>query len=168
MLKLHYEYLFAYPLLPSTLSFYSGGNKRRLSIAIAMMGNPLLILMDEPSSGADPIARKLISNVVRKACESDKAIMLSSHRCVSLGGWIQSWHHCCDYRRELLRTKEVKTFSVWWFAYSSIYHLQNFHFPFEIIKILVFKLYNFYQSRFIQSCSLVLLVWKTVKPSVPS
>ncbi|XP_055994781.1 phospholipid-transporting ATPase ABCA3-like [Sorex fumeus] len=58
---------------------YSGGNKRRLSTAVAMTGNPLIILMDEPSTGVDPLARKLICNVVTEARKNDKAIVISSH-----------------------------------------------------------------------------------------
>ncbi len=33
---------------------YSGGNKRKLMIAIAMIGNPPILLLDEPSNGMDP------------------------------------------------------------------------------------------------------------------
>jgi ATP-binding cassette subfamily A (ABC1) protein 3 len=32
----------------------SGGNKRKLSVSIAMIGNPPLIFLDEPSTGVDP------------------------------------------------------------------------------------------------------------------
>jgi ATP-binding cassette subfamily A (ABC1) protein 3 len=32
----------------------SGGNKRKLSVSIAMIGNPSLIFLDEPSTGVDP------------------------------------------------------------------------------------------------------------------
>jgi len=32
----------------------SGGNKRKLSVSMAMIGNPPLILLDEPSTGVDP------------------------------------------------------------------------------------------------------------------
>jgi ATP-binding cassette, subfamily A (ABC1), member 3 len=33
---------------------YSGGNKRKLSVAIAMLGNPSIVFLDEPSTGMDP------------------------------------------------------------------------------------------------------------------
>jgi ABC-type multidrug transport system ATPase subunit len=38
----------------------SGGNKRKLSVAIAVIGRPPLILLDEPSAGMDPEARRLM------------------------------------------------------------------------------------------------------------
>ena len=36
---------------------YSGGNKRKLMVAIAIIGNPPIILLDEPSVGMDPEAK---------------------------------------------------------------------------------------------------------------
>ena len=33
---------------------YSGGNKRKLSVCIALLGNPKILLFDEPSNGMDP------------------------------------------------------------------------------------------------------------------
>jgi ATP-binding cassette subfamily A (ABC1) protein 1 len=59
----------------------SGGNKRKLSLAIAMMGSPPLIFLDEPSTGVDPAARRLMWNViagvttVRHKC----SVMLTTH-----------------------------------------------------------------------------------------
>lgn len=38
----------------------SGGNKRKLSVAIALIGNPPIILLDEPSAGMDPEARRFM------------------------------------------------------------------------------------------------------------
>lgn len=37
---------------------YSGGMKRRLSVAISVIGNPRIIFMDEPTTGMDPVSRK--------------------------------------------------------------------------------------------------------------
>jgi ABC-type multidrug transport system ATPase subunit len=42
----------------------SGGNKRKLSVAIAMLGNPPVALLDEPSAGMDPEARRFMWSVV--------------------------------------------------------------------------------------------------------
>ena len=45
----------------------SGGNKRKLSVAIALIGAPTVVLLDEPSAGIDPEARRLLWNVVSRA-----------------------------------------------------------------------------------------------------
>ena len=42
----------------------SGGNKRKLSVAMATLGNPPIILLDEPSAGMDPEARRFMWKVV--------------------------------------------------------------------------------------------------------
>ncbi len=39
---------------------YSGGNKRKLVVAIALIGNPMIIFLDEPSNGMDPEARRFM------------------------------------------------------------------------------------------------------------
>jgi len=39
---------------------YSGGNKRKLNVAIALIGNPPVIFLDEPSAGMDPEARRFM------------------------------------------------------------------------------------------------------------
>lgn len=57
---------------------YSGGNKRKLVVAIAMIGNPPVVFLDEPSNGMDPEARrfmwKVISNVTNKG--KDTAVIM--------------------------------------------------------------------------------------------
>ena len=59
----------------------SGGNKRKLSVAIAMLGNPPIVLLDEPSAGMDPEARRFMWSVVEKISQRDKksAVIITSH-----------------------------------------------------------------------------------------
>lgn len=45
---------------------FSGGNKRKLSVAIAMLGNPPIVFLDEPSTGMDPEARRFMWNVISR------------------------------------------------------------------------------------------------------
>ncbi|XP_052615064.1 ATP-binding cassette sub-family A member 17-like isoform X5 [Peromyscus californicus insignis] len=58
---------------------YSGGNKRMLSTGIALIGEPAVIFLDEPSTGMDPVARRLLWDTVAQARESGKAIVITSH-----------------------------------------------------------------------------------------
>ena len=44
----------------------SGGNKRKLCILLALLSQPELLVMDEPTSNLDPISRKKILNYIRK------------------------------------------------------------------------------------------------------
>lgn len=44
----------------------SGGNKRKLSVALALLGNPPLVFLDEPSTGVDPQAKRFMWNIVSK------------------------------------------------------------------------------------------------------
>lgn len=59
---------------------YSGGNKRRLNIAMALIGNPTLVLLDEPTTGVDPAARRLLWNILKSCQKMGQAIILTSHR----------------------------------------------------------------------------------------
>lgn len=58
---------------------YSGGNKRRLNIAMALIGNPSLVLMDEPTTGVDPAARRSLWNTLQMCQEAGQSIILTSH-----------------------------------------------------------------------------------------
>ncbi|XP_062036907.1 ATP-binding cassette sub-family A member 17-like [Lepus europaeus] len=58
---------------------YSGGNKRKLSTGIALLGEPAVIFLDEPSTGMDPVARRLLWDTVARARESGKAVVITSH-----------------------------------------------------------------------------------------
>ncbi|XP_035035732.2 phospholipid-transporting ATPase ABCA3 [Hippoglossus stenolepis] len=58
---------------------YSGGNKRKLSAGMALIGGPPVIFLDEPSTGMDPVARRLLWDSVTRTRESGKAIVITSH-----------------------------------------------------------------------------------------
>ncbi|XP_017876215.1 ABC transporter A family member 1-like [Ceratina calcarata] len=60
-------------------STYSGGNKRRLNIAMALIGNPTLVLLDEPTSGVDPAARRSLWSILKSCQATGQAIILTSH-----------------------------------------------------------------------------------------
>ena len=59
----------------------SGGNKRKLSVAMCVLGNPPVIFLDEPSAGMDPQARRfmwtVVSNISKKKKKS--AVILTTH-----------------------------------------------------------------------------------------
>ncbi|PIK50489.1 ATP-binding cassette transporter subfamily A [Apostichopus japonicus] len=58
---------------------YSGGNKRKLSTAIAMVGSPPTVLLDEPTSGMDPKARRHLWNAILSVMREGKSVVLTSH-----------------------------------------------------------------------------------------
>lgn len=56
----------------------SGGNKRKLSVAIALCGNSKFVLLDEPTSGMDLSARRQLWNML-KEYKKDRIILLTTH-----------------------------------------------------------------------------------------
>ncbi|KAH8387873.1 hypothetical protein KR093_009980 [Drosophila rubida] len=65
--------------LDKPTNVYSGGNKRKLSTAVAMIGGPAVVYLDEPTTGMDPAARRQLWNVVCAVRDSGKSIVLTSH-----------------------------------------------------------------------------------------
>ncbi|XP_020242626.1 ABC transporter A family member 2-like [Asparagus officinalis] len=57
---------------------YSGGMKRRLSVAIALLGDPKLVFLDEPTTGMDPISRRHVWDIIGEA-KKGRAIVLTTH-----------------------------------------------------------------------------------------
>lgn len=86
---------------------YSGGMKRRLSVAISLIGDPRVVYMDEPSTGLDPASRKNLWDVVRQA-KQDRAIILTTHSmeeaeilCDRLGIFVNGELQCIGNSKEL-------------------------------------------------------------------
>ena len=61
------------------ISTLSGGMKRRLTLARALVNDPQLIFMDEPTTGLDPQARHLIWERLRRLTQEGKTLVLTTH-----------------------------------------------------------------------------------------
>ena len=57
----------------------SGGQQRRLDFALALVGDPELIFLDEPTTGFDPAARRAAWEVVRALRDLGKTVLLTTH-----------------------------------------------------------------------------------------
>ncbi|CAD6219606.1 unnamed protein product [Miscanthus lutarioriparius] len=86
---------------------YSGGMKRRLSVAISLIGDPKVVFMDEPSTGLDPASRNNLWNVVKEA-KKNRAIILTTHSmeeaevlCDRLGIFVDGDFQCLGNPKEL-------------------------------------------------------------------
>lgn len=67
----------------------SGGMKRRLTIARALINNPAIIILDEPTTGLDPHARLLVWQQMRMLKERGVTIVLTTH-------YLEEASHLCD------------------------------------------------------------------------
>lgn len=56
----------------------SGGMKRRLSVAISGIGDPRIIIMDEPTTGLDPVSRRKVWELIQKI-KKDRVVILTTH-----------------------------------------------------------------------------------------
>jgi ABC-2 type transport system ATP-binding protein len=57
----------------------SGGQKRRLDLGVALVGDPELIFLDEPTTGFDPAARRAAWDMIRSLRSLGKTILLTTH-----------------------------------------------------------------------------------------
>jgi len=88
---------------------YSGGMKRRLSVAISLIGDPKVVYMDEPSTGLDPSARQNLWRVIKEA-RVGRAIILTTHSmeeadelCSRLGIFVDGEMKVIGEPKELIR-----------------------------------------------------------------
>ncbi|CAN8278112.1 unnamed protein product [Cochlearia groenlandica] len=86
---------------------YSGGMKRRLSVAISLIGCPKVVYMDEPSTGLDPASRMNLWRVIKHA-KTHSAIILTTHSmeeaeflCDRLGIFVNGKLQCIGNPKEL-------------------------------------------------------------------
>ncbi|MBF7124627.1 ABC transporter ATP-binding protein [Pediococcus pentosaceus] len=58
---------------------YSGGMMRRLSLGIALLGNPKLLILDEPTVGIDPVLRRKIWRELKRIKNNGQSILITTH-----------------------------------------------------------------------------------------
>ena len=63
----------------SRVKTLSGGQKRRLDLGVALVGDPELVFLDEPTTGFDPAARRTAWELVRSLRSLGKTIVLTTH-----------------------------------------------------------------------------------------
>lgn len=61
------------------LSTFSQGMKQRLSLAAALLGNPKILLLDEPLNGLDPVAQGAFRTLLRQLADKGSSVVISSH-----------------------------------------------------------------------------------------
>jgi ABC-2 type transport system ATP-binding protein len=57
----------------------SGGQRRRLDVALALVGDPDVVFLDEPTTGFDPAARRASWSMIRNLCSLGKTVLLTTH-----------------------------------------------------------------------------------------
>ncbi|XP_028015270.2 phospholipid-transporting ATPase ABCA7 [Eptesicus fuscus] len=80
---------------------YSGGYKRKLATAVALVGDPTMIFLDEPTTGMDPSARRFLWNSLLAMVRKGRSVVLTSHSmeecealCTRLAIMVNGRFHC--------------------------------------------------------------------------
>jgi len=66
-------------LLDQRVSRLSGGQRRRLDIALGIVGDPELLFLDEPTTGLDPEVRRTIWRLIRRLADNGTTVVLTTH-----------------------------------------------------------------------------------------
>lgn len=61
------------------LRTYSKGMLQRAGLALALVGNPRVVILDEPMSGLDPLGRRLVADVIRRLRDEGRTVFFSTH-----------------------------------------------------------------------------------------
>lgn len=58
----------------------SKGNQQKIQLAVAMLGDPQIVILDEPFSGLDPVNARLLKDIVKECIEGGRIVLFSSHQ----------------------------------------------------------------------------------------
>ncbi len=100
--------------LSKKIGDYSSGNRQKVGLILAFMSRPALIIMDEPSSGLDPLVQREFQTMMREAASEGRCVFLSSHtlsevqRVADRVGIIRSGHLIDVEFVDDLRSKAVR------------------------------------------------------------
>ncbi|MDR1796104.1 MAG: ATP-binding cassette domain-containing protein [Clostridiales Family XIII bacterium] len=64
----------------SKLDTLSKGNQQKIQLAVALLGDPSIVILDEPFSGLDPINAQILKDAVRRQVDLGKTVIFSSHQ----------------------------------------------------------------------------------------
>jgi ABC-2 type transport system ATP-binding protein len=67
------------PVLTTTVRRLSGGQRQRLALALAVVGHPEIVFLDEPTAGLDPQGRLAVWSLIRTLREAGVAVVLTTH-----------------------------------------------------------------------------------------
>lgn len=84
----------------SYVTSLSGGQKQRLSLAMALVNNPEIVFLDEPTTGLDPQARRSLWDLVNSIKEKDKTVILTTH-------YMEEAEYLCD-RVAIMNEGQIK------------------------------------------------------------
>ncbi|MBX7219149.1 MAG: ABC transporter ATP-binding protein [Blastocatellia bacterium] len=73
----------------ATYDTLSGGQQQRLAIALALVNDPEVIVLDEPTTGLDPQTRRELYNLIEQLCSQNKTVLLTTH-------YIEEAEKLCD------------------------------------------------------------------------
>lgn len=73
------------PQRHQAISKLSGGQRKRVSIAVELLANPRVLFLDEPTSGLDPGLDKAVMHLLRHLCAQDRTVVLVTHATENIG-----------------------------------------------------------------------------------
>lgn len=103
------------PQAKQLVSTLSGGQKTRVSLAIALLGDPELLIMDEPTVGLDPLLRQDLWSLFKTMADEGRTLIISSHvmdeaaHCQQLLLLREGELLWSDSQEKLLQTTKLKT-----------------------------------------------------------